>query len=144
MPRKRRIRFVRGTRPGRAPIDRQRERADQRRYASAVHGEGRVARLDRASGVIIDDQGRQILFTLADRVDRRPIRPGDTVEWKGTPLGSGALIKATGVRLRWRAAVDQARRARPLGGLESRDWRLAPAWSEMVRAFAAAQRADHN
>ncbi len=144
MPRKRSIRFVRGTRPGRAPVDRQREQADQRRHVCAVHGEGRVARLDRASGVIIDDQGREILFTLADRVDRLPIRTGDTVEWRGTLLGNGALIKATGVRLRRRAALDQARRARPLGGLDSRDWRLAPTWSEMVRAFESAQRSDHN
>jgi len=142
MPRRRSIRLVRGTRPGRPPVVRERDRADQRLEASAVNGEGRVGRVNRSSGLIMDDQGRKILFTPVDRVDRRPIRTGDIVEWRGTPLGNGALIGATGVRLRRQAVAEQARRERPLGGLDSRNRRLAPTWSEMVRAFAAVQQAD--
>lgn len=140
MPHKRSVRIVRGTRPGRPPIQRQRDRAEQCQRASTVHGEGRVLRINRSSGVILDNKGREIFFTKSDVVDRQPIRVADTVEWRGILLGSGAIIRAKGVRFLRRAVVEQQLPDRPLGGLDSRDWRLCPTWGEMVRAFAASQR----
>jgi hypothetical protein len=142
MPRKRSIRLVRGTRPGRPPLNRERERALQSVHARTERGEGRVVRIDRGSGMIVDHLGRKVLFRVDDRVDRRRIRTGDVVEWRGTLVGDSGLIKADGVRLRRRAFVEQKRRDAPLGGLDTRDWRHASSWSDMVQSFAASQRAD--